>query len=1136
MPPKIIVGAHLKPIPVQGDAAANTRNTAPFNSTRSANSTTDGIPSFPSYLRATECSSLASILTGFVPTPPTKSLDPFIVSTPSFASPALTPVLYRTPSQADLSADALHKVLAQVNFSLASLVSDAAAQMTAAAAAAAAAEPTAPTPPVFFDPLAPSSSTGASLLLKPFDFSAPSPDDLAKARLQAVPNRGSSTDAASAEQLKERALRKKRAAGTGGRLARDIDEDEEDGDEAGPFMHASSDRRALFGGLVNLSTGSVGSAAAQALQALAESSKSAYTSRPFQALQKSITALKRPLLEDLVRGAHAFALLAQYTVREPRRRGDAPLASSSTSSASDSKSNGVPPLDHALFHTLEESWQPKGLSSAPHFVSAFTPAAMPYQIAAAHTNMQQCKARAVDNTLDQAAAIMPDAIKALYHRKRKIYSSDRLSLPVHTAALSDQPIELVTPTPQPSFLPTLASLNMLVVGAPHAGVSTLLGNMLYDLGRLPFSMVRPKHLTPNYWEEFNGQQLLNHAITAVVPTNTNAKLNAWNQAKYNFKNYTHCFYTDRYRINVMHQNMGGIIHPATTTTTSKHQPPPTPQQINLSTLASLQADFVFLVVDASAGSTFEPTPLMQQQLLIAYLVGVRQVLLVLTRMDSCAWSEKKVQSTVAGVISSFLKPLGFQAQNIVTIPVSGLTGENIMRPIKKEVCEWYEGPTLHQIIDRITMPVHRQIESIADRGLSAMVLESPKSISSILNSDTLDSVKLKVQILSGLLIHSEPIALLDSRRGPIGPIGIRQLERQESIDSRDLALYVDEEQEPNNNTNATKDANDPTHKKLTRDAATGKKLTNNERKLAMVAAKREHARQAQKEKALAKSAIKQEWQKYEEEEDEYLSDDDVDGGEDSSAIPSSSSSSSSSSLPVSSSMHSLAPSPILAPGDIGVLTLSTMRPPASNSDDELTTMLTGRNAAELVATQSTKAMAHVATDAKAGDIIVLPSDTDSLRSVRTFKAEVLSLMSWPSSLHLKGGQSVLFVPIRTNLPSPTSVTHNSTPSMWKMVCDEQMKVNKHTPQPHGSTMVLMERLVNILNKSNRSALRKKPDFLCGPSVDGVSLTAGDLATVEFSSTTPIVIDTFNTGGPRLANFFIVHQQEIIALACVTQAQ
>jgi peptide chain release factor subunit 3 len=46
-----------------------------------------------------------------------------------------------------------------------------------------------------------------------------------------------------------------------------------------------------------------------------------------------------------------------------------------------------------------------------------------------------------------------------------------------------------------------------------------------------------------------------------------------------------------------------------------------------------------------------------------------------------------------------LKSTGFEESDLVFVPIVGLTGENINQKVDPHTCNWYQGPTLLEILD-----------------------------------------------------------------------------------------------------------------------------------------------------------------------------------------------------------------------------------------------------------------------------------------------------------------------------------------------------------------------------------------------------------------------------------------------------
>jgi peptide chain release factor subunit 3 len=49
---------------------------------------------------------------------------------------------------------------------------------------------------------------------------------------------------------------------------------------------------------------------------------------------------------------------------------------------------------------------------------------------------------------------------------------------------------------------------------------------------------------------------------------------------------------------------------------------------------------------------------------------------------------------------------GYKETDIYWVPISGLTGANLLKPLEKSVCSWYDGPTFMEIIDNL--PVEKR--------------------------------------------------------------------------------------------------------------------------------------------------------------------------------------------------------------------------------------------------------------------------------------------------------------------------------------------------------------------------------------------------------------------------------------------
>jgi len=60
-------------------------------------------------------------------------------------------------------------------------------------------------------------------------------------------------------------------------------------------------------------------------------------------------------------------------------------------------------------------------------------------------------------------------------------------------------------------------------------------------------------------------------------------------------------------------------------------------------------------------------------------------------MDECKWSQTRYDEIKKG-LKPFLNKTGYKDEDLVWVPIAGLTGVNIVDPCGA-VCNWYKGPT-----------------------------------------------------------------------------------------------------------------------------------------------------------------------------------------------------------------------------------------------------------------------------------------------------------------------------------------------------------------------------------------------------------------------------------------------------------
>jgi len=118
---------------------------------------------------------------------------------------------------------------------------------------------------------------------------------------------------------------------------------------------------------------------------------------------------------------------------------------------------------------------------------------------------------------------------------------------------------------------------------------------------------------------------------------------------------------------------------------------------NMVTGAS-QADAAVLVVDAEEGVQ-EQT---RRHAYLLHLLGIRQVVVAVNKMDIVNFSEARFQQ-VAAEVKDYLADLGIDLQHTLVVPVSSRDGDNIVS--LSERMPWYEGVTLAESLDDFQPPV-----------------------------------------------------------------------------------------------------------------------------------------------------------------------------------------------------------------------------------------------------------------------------------------------------------------------------------------------------------------------------------------------------------------------------------------------
>ena len=119
------------------------------------------------------------------------------------------------------------------------------------------------------------------------------------------------------------------------------------------------------------------------------------------------------------------------------------------------------------------------------------------------------------------------------------------------------------------------------------------------------------------------------------------------------------------------------------------------------------ADFGGLVISARRGefeAGFEQDGQTREHIQLARSLGITKLIVVVNKMDEPTVSWKKQRwDDIRTSLTPFLHTCGFSDEDLYWVPISGLTGQNIVEPVSDSICSWYEGPTLLEILDKMPL-------------------------------------------------------------------------------------------------------------------------------------------------------------------------------------------------------------------------------------------------------------------------------------------------------------------------------------------------------------------------------------------------------------------------------------------------
>ncbi|KAJ2762924.1 translation elongation factor EF-1 alpha [Coemansia nantahalensis] len=132
-----------------------------------------------------------------------------------------------------------------------------------------------------------------------------------------------------------------------------------------------------------------------------------------------------------------------------------------------------------------------------------------------------------------------------------------------------------------------------------------------------------------------------------------------------------------------------------------------------------QADCAILIIAGGTGefeAGISKDGQTREHALLAYTLGVRQLIVAVNKMDSVDYSKDRFEE-ITKEVSNFIKKVGFKPDEVAFVPISGWHGDNMLEPSASPKMAWYKGwkktlktgevkgMTLVDAIDAVVPPV-----------------------------------------------------------------------------------------------------------------------------------------------------------------------------------------------------------------------------------------------------------------------------------------------------------------------------------------------------------------------------------------------------------------------------------------------
>ena len=213
-----------------------------------------------------------------------------------------------------------------------------------------------------------------------------------------------------------------------------------------------------------------------------------------------------------------------------------------------------------------------------------------------------------------------------------------------------------------------------------------------------------------------------------------------------------------------------------------------------------QADYAGMVISAKMGefeAGFDRDGRTREHAILAKSLGVSKFVVIINKMDeeSVKWDEERY-NFIKAQLGDYFKKVGFKNEDIYWIPVSGLTGDNLLENLSKYKCPWYNGPNLMDLLDSLPLPPRDDTLPlripILDRYKDAGLYVLGKIESGIVRyGQTYTLMPNKVNIEVSWIFNSEENGVKYARTGESVRLKIRGLENESDIQTGSVICSVD---------------------------------------------------------------------------------------------------------------------------------------------------------------------------------------------------------------------------------------------------------------------------------------------------------------------------------------------------------